>query len=89
MTDVELMSKPIRDDFFGAISCAIPTFRFLIELAKILRIERLLFDSYSVISVRPSANLNYRAKKVSKTQAIRLMLLDVLLIVDIDKVIIY
>jgi hypothetical protein len=83
------MSKPIRDDFFGAISCAIPTFRFLIELAKILRIELLLYESYSVLSVRPSANLNYRSKKVSKTMAIRLMLLKVLLIVDIDDGIIY
>ena len=83
------MSKPIREDFFGAISLAIPTFRFLIELAKILRIEILRFESYSVLSVRPSANLNYRSKKVSKTIATRLMLLEVLLIVDIDDGIIY
>jgi hypothetical protein len=58
-------------------------------LAKILRVDLLLFESYSVLSVRPSANLNYKAKKVSKTIAIGLMLLDVLIIVDIDKVIIY
>ena len=87
------MSKPIKEDFFGAISRAIPTFRFLNELAKILRIElllqKLLRESYCVLSVHPSANLNYKSKKVSKTIGISLILLDVLVIVDISDVILY
>jgi hypothetical protein len=58
-------------------------------LAKILRIELLLYESYSLLSVHPSANLNYKAKKVSKTIAIGLMLLKVFLIVDIGDGIIY